>query len=146
MCAEKRIDMDIESLRKQLDRLLSMKRADEAERLLTQNAETAKSNNDLLKIYYLLPVCAAEREAGQQTLFMKVSGIEELLERDTKVKFWVRRIAFDVLDDEKEFCRFCAANHVSLQELMIEAYCNAVHKEKVQAFIQRKIAEGKLKI
>ncbi len=138
--------MDIQNLREQVDCLLSMKKADEAEKLLTENAETAKSDKNLLKIYYLIPVCAAEREAGQQTLFTKVSGIEELLERDTKVKFWVRRIAFDVLDDEKEFYRFCTANRVSLPELMIEAYCNAVHKEKVQAFIQRKIAEGKLKV
>lgn len=138
--------MDIQNLREQVDRLLSMKKADEAEKLLTENAETAKSDKNLLRIYYLIPVCAAEREAGQQTLFTKVSGIEELLERDTKVKFWVRRIAFDVLDDEMDFYRFCTANRVSLPELMIEAYCNAVHKEKVQAFIQRKIAEGKLKV
>lgn len=138
--------MDIQSLWEQLDRLLSMKKSDEAETLLTQNAQTALSDNDLLRIYYLLPVCTAEREAGQKTLFSKVSGIEELKERDTRVKFQVRRIAFDVLDDENEFCRFCVDNHVSLPELMIEAYCNAVHKEKVQAFIQRKIAEGKLKI
>lgn len=138
--------MDIQSLWEQLDRLLSMKKSDEAEMLLTQNAQTALSDNDLLRSYYLLPVCAAEREAGQKTLFSKVSGIEELKERDTRVKFQVRRIAFDVLDDENEFCQFCADNHISLQELVIEAYCNAVHKEKVQAFIQRKIAEGKLKI
>lgn len=138
--------MDIQSLREQVDHLLSMKKAEEAERLLAENGEIAGSDKDLLRIYYLLPVCSTEREAGQRTLFTKVSCLEELLERDTKVKFWVRRIAFDVLDNEKAFCRFCMDNRVSLPELMIEAYCNAVYKEKVQAFIQRKIAEGKLKI
>lgn len=138
--------MDIQSLREQVDRLLSMKKADEVESLLMENSEIARKNKDLLRIYYLVPVCTAEREAGLPTLFTKVSGIEELIERDIKMKFWVRRIAFDVLDDEKAFYRFCSDHQVSLQELMIEAYCNAVHKEKVQAFIQRKIAEGKLKI
>lgn len=138
--------MDKRSLVGQVDLLLSIKKPEEAEKLLKEYGELAKSDKKLLKIYFLLPVCEAEREAGQQTLFAKVSGIDELLERDTKVKFYLRRIAFDVLDDEKEFFSFCSANQVSLPELFIEAYCNAVHREKVQAYIQKKIAEGKLKV
>lgn len=138
--------MDRQSLREQVGQLLVMKKCEEAERLLMENAETAKRDRDLLKIYYLLPVCAAEREAGHRTLFTKVSGLEELLERDTRVKFYLRRIAFDVLDDEEEFYSYCAEKHVSLPELFMEAYCNAVHKEKVQTFIQSKIAEGRLKL
>ncbi|MBD5524389.1 MAG: hypothetical protein HDR04_08220 [Lachnospiraceae bacterium] len=140
------IRMDGQSLTKQMDQLLSMKKGDEAEKLLAENGAVAKHDRKLVKIYYLLPVCTAEREAGQRTLFTKVSGIDELLERDTKVKFYLRRIAFDVLDDEQEFFRFCAQYQVSLPELFIETYCNAVHREKVQSFIQKKIAEGKLKV
>ncbi|MBD5515141.1 MAG: hypothetical protein HDR06_10965 [Lachnospiraceae bacterium] len=138
--------MDGQSLWEQVNDLFDRKQYEEVESLLMANEELAKSNRELLKIFYLIPVCATEREEGQQTLFSKVSGVDELLERDTKVKFYLRRIAFDVLDDEDEFCEFCHQNHVSLPELFIEAYCNAVHKEKVQAFIQRKIAEGKLEI
>ena len=137
--------MDSQSLRKQVDELLTMKKCEETVSLLMENEEIAKYDKDIVKIFYLIPVCNAEREAGQQTLFTKVSGIEELLERDRRVKFYLRRIAFDVLDDEEEFCTFCRRNQVSLPELFIETYCNAVHKEKVQAFIQRKVAEGKLK-
>lgn len=140
------INMDGQSLWEQVNELFDRKQYDEVERLLMANGELAKSDRELLKIFYLIPVCTAEREAGQQTLFSKVSGVEELLERDTRVKFYLRRIAFDVLDDEEEFCEFCHQNLVSLPELFIEAYCNAVHKEKVQAFIQRKTAEGKLRI
>lgn len=137
--------MDSQSLRKQVDELLSMKKSEETVSLLMENEEIAKYDRDLLKIFYLIPVCNTERKAGQQTLFTKVSGIEELLERDRRVKFYLRRIAFDVLDNEEEFYTFCRQNQVSLTELFIETYCNAVHKEKVQAFIQRKVAEGKLK-
>lgn len=138
--------MDVQRLREQIDWLLSMKRADEVERLLKENRETARTRNDLLAIYYLVPVCEAEREAGRQTLFSKVSGLDELLERDARVKFYVRRIAFDILDDEEDFFRFCAQNRVSLPELFIEAYCNAVYREKAQEYFKEKIAEGKLVI
>lgn len=138
--------MNMQDLWEQVRELFAQKQYDEVERLLMANGDLAKSHGELIKIYYLIPVCTAEREAGQQILFSKVSGVDELLERDTKVKFYLRRIAFDVLDDEEEFCEFCRQNHVSLQELFIETYSNAVHREKVQAFIQRKTAEGKLKV
>ncbi|MDE7132444.1 MAG: hypothetical protein K2O65_11685 [Lachnospiraceae bacterium] len=138
--------MDGQNLWEQVNDLFAKKQYDEVESLLLANEKLAKSNRELLKIFYLIPVCTAEREEGQQILFSKVSGVDELLERDTKVKFYLRRIAFDVLDDEEEFCEFCHQNHVSLPELFIEAYCNAVYKEKVQAFIQRKVAEGKLEV
>ena len=42
--AETEKNMDIQNLREQVDCLLSMKKADEAEKLLTENAETAKSD------------------------------------------------------------------------------------------------------
>lgn len=140
------IDMNGQRLWEQVNDLFDRKQYDEVERLLLANERIAKFDRELLRIFYLIPVCTAEREEGQQTLFSKVSGVDELLERETKVKFYLRRIAFDVLDDEDEFCEFCHQNHVSLSELFIVAYCNAVHKEKVQAFIQRKVLEGKLEI
>ncbi len=138
--------MDKESLREQVDRLLAAKKHIEAENLLMANQDIAKSDRDLLKIYFLLPVCSAEREAGQKTLFSKVSGLEELLERETRVKFYLRRIAFDVMDDEEVFFRYCKKNRVSLSELLIIAFCSAVYREKVQAYLQKKAAEGKLKV
>lgn len=136
--------MDKKTLREQIDASFLAKRYDEIERLLTQNKEVAKSDRDLLRLYYMLPIYTAEKEAGQQTIFSKVSGLEELLEREVRLKFYLRRIAFDILDDENEFYRFCRQNKVSLAELFMVAYCNAVHREKVQEFMQRKMAEGKL--
>lgn len=138
--------MDRQSLREQVNDLLSRKECDEAEKLLTSYMEVAKSDRDLLKVYYMIPVCTAEKEAGQRTLFTKVSSVEELVERETKLKFYLRRIAFDILEDDKPFYEYCMQKQVSLPELFIVAYCNAVHREKVQEFIQRKIAEGKLKV
>lgn len=138
--------MNGQILWEQVNDLFARKQYEEVESLLMANEKLAKSNRELLKIFYLIPVCTAEREEGQQTLFSKVSGIDELLERDTKVKFYLRRIAFDVLDDEEEFCEFCHQNHVSLAELFIEAYCNAVYRDKVLAFIKSKMAEGKLEV
>ena len=138
--------MNRQSLKEQVNDFLSRKKCDEAESLLTEYRETAKSDRDLLKVYYMLPVCAAEREAGQCTLFTKVTSVEELVGRETKLKFYLRRIAFDILDDEEAFYGYCAQNRVSLPELFIVAYCNAVHREKVQEFIQRKVTEGKLRL
>ena len=127
--------MNRQSLKEKVDELLSQQKCDEVENLLSENREVVKSDRELLQIYYLLPVCATEREAGEHTLFTKVSSVGELVERET----------FDILDDEDEFCDYCIQKRVSLPELFIVAYCNAVHREKVQGFIQRKIAEGKLR-
>lgn len=137
--------MNRQSLKEKVDELLSQQKCDEVENLLSENREVVKSDRELLQIYYLLPVCATEREAGEHTLFTKVSSVGELVERETRLKFYLRRAAFDILDDEDEFCDYCIQKRVSLPELFIVAYCNAVHREKVQGFIQRKIAEGKLR-
>lgn len=138
--------MDRQSLKEQINELLSRREYDEVESLLTEYGDIAKSDRDLLKVYYMLPVCTAEKEAGQRTLFAKVSSVEELVERETRLKFYLRRIAFDLLEDEEAFYEYCAQNRVSLPELFVVTYCGAVHREKVQAFIQRKIAEGKLRV
>ncbi|MDE7183427.1 MAG: hypothetical protein K2O40_02905 [Lachnospiraceae bacterium] len=136
--------MNREKLRMKVDELLSMKKCDEVESVLTENHGIAKSDRDLFRVYYMIPICTAEREEGRHTLFSKVSSVDALLERETRLKFYLRRIAFDLLDDEKEFYQFCSYNQVSLAELFVDAYCNAIHKEKVQGFIQSKMAEGKL--
>ena len=138
--------MDRQSLRKQVDELFSAHKYGEIESVLTEYNEIAKLDKDLLKIYYLIPVCTAERESGEQTLFTKVSSVETLVERETILKFYLRRIAFDLLDNEEDFYEFCKQNRVSLAELFIVTYCNAVRREKVQDFIQRKRAEGKLTV
>lgn len=138
--------MDRKVLREQIDVLFLAKRYDDLERVLTENKEVAKSDRDLLKVYYMLPIYEAEKEAGQRTIFTKVSGLEELLDREVRLKFYLRRIAFDILDDEDEFYLFCRQNRVSLAELFMVAYYNAVHREKVQEFVQRKMVEGKLAI
>ncbi len=138
--------MDRECLRTKVDELLSGKECDRVEKLLTENFDVAKSDRDLLRVYYLIPVCTAEKENGQRTLFSKVTSVEALVEREMRLKFYLRRIAFDLLEDEEEFYRYCGQNQVSLPELFIIAYCNAVHREKVKEFIQRKIREGKLTV
>ncbi len=138
--------MDRKVLREQIDALFRAKRYDDLERVLTENKEVAGIDRDLLRIYYMLPIYMAEREAGQRTIFTKVSSLEDLLEREVRLKFYLRRIAFDILDDEDEFYRFCRQNRVSPAELFMVAYYNAVHREKVQEFVQRKMMEGKLAI
>lgn len=138
--------MDRTTLREQIDASFSLKKYDEIEKLLMENKEIAKLDRDLYRAYYLIPIYTTEKEAGQRTIFSKVSDLEELLEREVRLKFYLRRIAFDILDDEEEFYRFCRQNEVSLAELFMVAYYNAVHREKVQEFIQKRMAEGKLVI
>lgn len=111
--------MNRQSLKEKANELLSQRKCEEVENLLSENREVVKSDRELLKIYYLLPVCVTEREAGEPTLFTKVSSVEELVERETRLKFYLRRAAFDILDDEDEFCDYCTQKRVSLPELFI---------------------------
>ena len=48
--------MDRKVLREQIDALFSAKNYDEINELLTENKEVAKSDRDLLKVYYMLQI------------------------------------------------------------------------------------------
>lgn len=138
--------MNVLMLWEQVDELLRMGQCDAVKELLLSNQEIVKKINELAVVYYLIPVCEQEEAAGVRRLFEKVTGLEALLERYTKLKFYLRRIDFDTIDESMvEFEQFVAQNNVSLPELMIVMYCCVVHKEKVLQIIQGKIAKGEIK-
>ncbi len=139
--------MDVWTLIENIEKLFQEEDGSQKiEALLLANQELAEYSKPLWKLYYAIPICEAEREAGERTLFSKVSGIMDFLERNTKLKFYLRRIAFDVLDDENEFYQFCIQNQVSIQELMIVIYLSVPKREKVQLFVKEKIEKGELRV
>lgn len=133
--------MDTHELKKQVNRLIISQKYDEIEPLLFSHKNITKKDNDLAVTYYLCAVYKQEKPAGQSVIFSKVSGVDELMERYTALKFYLRRIDFDVADGLEEFQRFLIEAQVSSYELLrVIDYC-VVHKDKVLKAIEGGLPE-----
>ena len=63
--------------------------------------------------------------------------MDELLERYTILKFYLRRIDFDVMDDSLDaFYQFLSQSRISSYELLRVIDFSVVHKEKVLRLIK----------
>lgn len=126
-------------LKEQLNELLATKKFDDIGRMLLSHEDITVQDNNLIMLYYLCRIYEQERKAGQQTVFSKVSSVDELLERYTILKFYLRRIDFGVIDGSLDiFYQFLVWNKVSVYELMqIIDFC-VIHKEKVLRIIKGK--------
>ena len=128
--------MDAQELKNQVNELIRNQKYDEIEPLLFSHRKKTKSDNDLAVTYYLCAVYKQEKPAGQPVIFSKVSSVEELMERYTVLKFYLRRIDFDVADSLEEFQQFLIEAQVSPYELLkVMDYC-VVHKDKVLKAIE----------
>lgn len=126
--------MKIQTIKEQINFLISHGEYDDIKSLLLSNKELTEHDNDLATICYLCTIYEKEKAAGQATIFSKVSNIEELLERYTCLKFYLRRIDFDILggeDEWKEFYFFLSSNQVSSYELLTVIEFSVVNKDKV---------------
>lgn len=129
--------MDADSLRRQINRLMIEQAYDRIRRLLLANKRITERNNDLATLCYLCAVYEKEKKEGTDTVFSKVSDMEELLERYTILKFYLRRMDFDVLDGGIEcFYQFLLQNRVSSYELHTVLDFSVIHKEKVLQMIK----------
>lgn len=129
--------MSAELIKEEVNSFLANKKYDEIKSFLLSKKEIVEKNNDLSTICYLCTIYEKEVAAKQLTIFSKVSNIEELLERYTKLKFYLRRIDFDVTDDKLgEFYQFLSRNQVSSYELLTVIDFSVVHKEKVLKVIR----------
>lgn len=129
--------MDRTALREQIDSLLGAGDLQQIEKLIVMNQETAKKDNDLLTVYHLLPACKQEKAAGQSTMFEKAGNIKTLMERYTRLKFFFRRIDFDVMDDGlEELYDFLSRYKISSYELLLVLKQSTVHREKVLQYIK----------
>ena len=129
--------MDTEQLRLQVNTLISEHRYDEIKPLLLSNKDTTEHDNTLSMTCYLCTVHEREQAEGGVSLFAKVSNVEELIDRYTRLKFFLRRIDFDFIDDGlKDFYTFITQWKISSYELLAAIDFGVVHKEKVLKVIK----------
>lgn len=123
--------MNAEQLIRQVNDLFSKHEYDDVKTLLLAHKDTTEHHNGLAMVCYLCTIYEHEKEAGQQTLFSKISDMDELLERYTALKFYLRRIEFDVMDELETFYQFLLQNQVSSYELLgVMNFC-VVNRDKV---------------
>lgn len=131
--------MNAPELKQQINCLMAEGKYAKIKPLLLANREITEHDNDLAMLCYLCVVYEQENAAGQDTIFSKVSGLENLLLRYTKLKFYLRRIDFDVIGDSlEEFYRFLSQEGISSYELLAAIDFSTVHKEKVLQYIKAK--------
>lgn len=110
--------------------------------MLLAHKDTTEHDNDLAMVCYLCTIYEQEKADGQDTIFDKAADMEELLERYTALKFYLRRIDFGVMEDMESFYWFLSQNQVSSYELLRVADFCAVHKEKVLRVIGGDVEES----
>ena len=125
--------MRIQELKQQVDKLIADGDYDNIKSLLLSYKEITEHDNDLAMTCYLCTVHEQEKEAGQDSVFAKVPNMRALLERYTALKFYLRRIDFDVIDNEgmTSFYQFISQNQVSSYELLRAVDFSVVNKDKV---------------
>lgn len=123
--------MNAEQLIQQVNDLFRKHEYDAVKTLLLAYKDTTEHHNGLAMVCYLCMIYEHEKEAGQQTLFSKISDMDELLDRYTALKFYLRRIEFGVADELETFYQFLLQNQVSSYELLgVMDFC-VVNKDKV---------------
>lgn len=129
--------MDRDALREKTDELLRTHAYDQIETVLWEHEDITGRDTDLSMVYYLTRVYKQEKDAGRKTIFEKVDSISALLERYTILKFYLRRIDFDVIGEGlQDFYQFMVQNEVSVYELLTVMEYSVVHKDKVRGIIQ----------
>lgn len=83
--------MDADQLKQQVNDLLKNGKYDDIKPLLLSYKDTTEHDNDLAMVCYLCTICEREKAAGEQVLFSKISDMDELLDRYTALKFYLRR-------------------------------------------------------
>lgn len=129
--------MNRQEMKKQVDQLLATGEFESIKPLLLSYKEITEHDNDLAMTCYLSTIYEQEKAAGQAVVFSKVSSIEELLERYNVLKFYLRRMDFDVEEKEQEdFYQFLSQYQISSYELLrVMDFC-VVHKDKVMRKIK----------
>ena len=101
---------------------------------LQAHMEIIKQDNELMTLWYLGKICERETENGRKTIYEKETSVQELLDRYLQLKFYLRRIENDLLDDPAAFYGFLNEKDVSEYELMGIIDSCVFNKEKVRAF------------
>lgn len=132
-CVER---MSVSFFREQVDELLQRKETQKILPFLQDNMEIIKFDNDLMIVWYLGMIAQKEAEAGTLCVFQKENSMEALLARYHQLKFYLRRIENDILDDASDFYAFLAEHAVSEHELIGIIDNSVYYKEKVWAYFR----------
>ena len=124
--------MNIQELKQQINRMIADGKYDDIQPLLLSHKDLAERDNNLAMVCYLCTIYEQEKTAGCAVIFSKVTSMEELLERYTRLKFYLRRVDFDVIGNQMElFYEFLLQNQISSYELLrVIDFC-VVNREKV---------------
>lgn len=129
--------MNTNLLKKKIDELWAIHAYDQIEDVLLEYKNITEHDNDLATVYYLMGIYKKEKTAGQKTILDKTGSVLALLERYTILKFYLRRIDFDVIGESlQDFYQFMIQNEVSAYELLTVMEYVVIHKEKVRKVIQ----------
>lgn len=124
--------MDIGTLCSQVNDLFAARQYDAIIQLLYENKETANHDNILATVFFLCFIHNSEKDAGENSLFSKVSTLDELLERYTRLKFLLCRLDFGIsVENQSELYQFLCENNVSSLELDIMVNYSVIHKDQV---------------
>ena len=137
--------MNRQEMREEINRCFSQGDIPKMIEILNNNIETAKADNDFSHIPFAYNVSIQEEQAGVPILLSKVKSIDELVERSTRLKFYLRRIDFDAADEcMEEIFEFIDKNNVSVYELISTIYLCTFHQEKMLIWLQDGIQSGRL--
>lgn len=129
--------MNADFVKEQINELIATGSYDRIKKLILNHKSISEKNNDISTIFYLLPVYENEKAAGMKTIFDKVKNVEQILMRYTTLKFYLRRIDFNVIGEElSDFFQYLIDAEVSPYELNVVMKQSVVHKEKVLRVIR----------
>lgn len=129
--------MDGLKLKHQVNRLIAGGDYDSIKPLLLSYKDITEHDNDLAMTCYLCTIHEQEKTAGQESVFAKVDSVDALLERYTALKFYLRRMDFDVADgDMDSFYQFLSEQRISSYEMLRVIDFSVVHKSKVLQMIK----------
>lgn len=137
--------MNALEIQDQFNELLQTGRYMEIRKLFDLYADIVGGENDLAVARVMFSVFEQEKEEGQTGVYEKVGSLEEIVNRYTKLMFYLRRFEFDIMDSNMdEFNRFLETNQISSQELFVVMYCGNINREKVLKIIQDKMICGEI--
>lgn len=106
---------------------------------LLEEKNVGPHSDDLAMLYYLWTAYEQEKKAGKQrTVIDKCSTLDECRRRYISLKFYLRRIEFDLMDDMVPFYEFIAQYRISMQEIaeVMKRCVLKEHMDKVGKYIQ----------
>lgn len=139
--------MNRQEIREEINRCFAQGDIPKMMEILNNNIEIAKADNDFSNIPFAYNVSIQEEQVGLPILLSKVKSIDELVERSTRLKFYLRRIDFDAADEcMEEIFAFIGENSISVYELISTIYLCTFHKEKMLAWLQDGVQRGRLQM